>query len=515
MKKFIFLSLILLLVFSAYSEKIYKIYKETWSFDTGDWVSSSPAIGSDGTIYVGSNDNLYAINPDGTKKWTFETSVSSSPAIGSDGTIYVGSDDNLYAINPDGTKKWTFETSVSSSPAIGSDGTIYVRSWDQKLYAINPDGTLKWSFDTGDWVSSSPLAIGSDGTIYVGSNDNLYAINPDGTKKWSFDTGDYVSSSPAIGSDGTIYVGSDDNLYAINPDGTLKWSFETGNYVSSSPAIGSDGTIYVGSWDQKLYAINPDGTLKWSFETGDYVSSSPAIGSDGTIYVGSHDNNLYAINQDGSLKWYFKGSPSTVPIIGNDDTIYVGSLDHHLYAINSENAKEIENRVYDFRNVNWGMSKEEVKEIETSDFIINLDDGTLVYKGTVAGEKVFIYYEFYNNALIQGKYAFLIDHSNENDYIDDYNRLKGLLNKKYGKAHEDEQIWKDNLYKDDYENWGFAISTGDMYYYSKWLTEDIKTDIEMQLWGENYEVRLLIIYKSIKDIDLLEQKKEEENLEGL
>ncbi|MDB4805128.1 immunoglobulin domain-containing protein, partial [bacterium] len=56
-------------------------------------VYSSPAIGSDGTIYVGSNSgNLYAINPDGTQKWAFETGggVSSSPAIGSDGTIYVG-----------------------------------------------------------------------------------------------------------------------------------------------------------------------------------------------------------------------------------------------------------------------------------------------------------------------------------------------------------------------------------------------------------------------------------------
>jgi len=41
-----------------------------WKFGTGDWVRSSPAIGEDGTIYVGSNDGyLYAINPVGTLKW--------------------------------------------------------------------------------------------------------------------------------------------------------------------------------------------------------------------------------------------------------------------------------------------------------------------------------------------------------------------------------------------------------------------------------------------------------------
>ena len=156
------------------------------------------------------------------KKWAFKTGdgVDSSPAIGNDGTIYVGSrDKNLYAINPDGSKKWACKIGdgVDSSPAIGNDGTIYVGSWDKNLYAINPDGSKKWTFKTGNWVTSPP-AIGSDGTIYVGSKDkNLYAISPDGLKKWAFKTGDRVVSSPAIGNDGTIYVGSrDKNLYAIS-----------------------------------------------------------------------------------------------------------------------------------------------------------------------------------------------------------------------------------------------------------------------------------------------------------
>jgi outer membrane protein assembly factor BamB len=117
-----------------------------WEFETGGIVSS-PAIGSDGTVYVGSEDKkLYAINPkSGVKLWEFETGgyVGSSPAIGSDGTIYVGSNDNkLYAINrKSGVKLWEFETGsgVFSSPAIGSDGTVYVGSYDNKLYAIKTD----------------------------------------------------------------------------------------------------------------------------------------------------------------------------------------------------------------------------------------------------------------------------------------------------------------------------------------------------------------------------------------
>ena len=235
-------------------------------------------------------------------KWDHKTSVfpiKSSPAIGSDGTIYVGSDDgNLYAINPDGTLKWNYKTVglIRSSPAIGSDGTVYVGSWD-RLYAINPDGTLKWDYITGFVLYSSP-AIGSDGTIYVGSSDEkLLAINPDGILKWKYTTIGGISSSPAIGSDGVIYIGSYNNrLYAINPDGTSKWCHVTDSHMTSSPAIGSDGTIYIGFGDDNLYAIGdppdyiePD--IVWEKSIGgegeDYASSVRQTSGGGYIIAGS------------------------------------------------------------------------------------------------------------------------------------------------------------------------------------------------------------------------------------
>lgn len=46
---------------------------------------------------------------DGKIKWIYEAdaSIESSPAIGEDGTIYVGIDNGyLYVFNPDGTIKW-------------------------------------------------------------------------------------------------------------------------------------------------------------------------------------------------------------------------------------------------------------------------------------------------------------------------------------------------------------------------------------------------------------------------
>jgi outer membrane protein assembly factor BamB len=86
-----------------------------WQFTTRNHVESSPSIGSDGTIYFGSDDgNVYAVDPYGNQKWKFTTLgssiVRSSPAIGADGTIYVGSEGGrsyggIYALNPNGTQK--------------------------------------------------------------------------------------------------------------------------------------------------------------------------------------------------------------------------------------------------------------------------------------------------------------------------------------------------------------------------------------------------------------------------
>ncbi len=312
-----------------------------WRYGTGDWVYSSPAIDTDGTVYFGSHDNyFYAVRHDGSLKWRFKMSgkVYSSPAISSDGTVYVGCNDQwLYAINSDGSLDWKFATGgrIRSCPVIGQNGYIYFGSADSHFYALDSEGNLKWSYDVAGNIFSSP-AIAEDGTVYVGCDRQyLYAFYPNGSLKWRYSTLQGMNSSPAIGSGGTIYIGTGwGDLHAVNPDGTLKWKYQTNGSIISSPAIGSDGTVYFGSTDNQFYAVNPDGTLKWEYPTGGQIYSSPAIGSDGTIYAGSLDEYLYAFNPDGSRKWRYKaGGIYSSPAIGMDGLIFFGSTDHHLYAL--------------------------------------------------------------------------------------------------------------------------------------------------------------------------------------
>jgi outer membrane protein assembly factor BamB len=354
-----------------------------WKYQTGG-VLSSPAIGADGTIYVGSYDNyLYAISPPisgtaGILKWKFETEyhIDCSPAVGKDGTIYVGSNDNfLYALDPNppgitGSLKWRYKTgnSVNSSPAIGPDGTIYVGSLDGYLYALDPkpstaNGSRKWRYYVGSAISteSSPV-VGKDGTIYIVGLDGIHAVDRNGNFKWKYspDEGSELRSTPAIGADGTIYFGSGSNdkyLYALDPNpntsaGLLKWEYvlPAGWFATSfSPAIGADGTIYIGASDLDgkgaLYAITPPtpvsttAVLKWRYQTEKQIYSSPAIGADGVIYVGSYDNYLYALDPnpgspDGHMKWRYNTElpVASSPAIGPDSTVYVGSNDT-LHAI--------------------------------------------------------------------------------------------------------------------------------------------------------------------------------------
>lgn len=82
-------------------------------------------------MFCGSQDrHLYALNPDGTQKWsfTFRQIPPTDAAIGRDGTVYIEGDGILYAFSAAGIQKWAF-TNYSSeigsaSPVIGPDETI-------------------------------------------------------------------------------------------------------------------------------------------------------------------------------------------------------------------------------------------------------------------------------------------------------------------------------------------------------------------------------------------------------
>ena len=105
--------------------------------------SKTYAISADGTIfigtYTGSSGSIFALNPNGTEKWSEylgNDRVLSSPAIASDGTVYIGCScmgtvpyGVLYAFN--GKK---FDTPVLEKPKVGK---IYLCDKGLKLTISN------------------------------------------------------------------------------------------------------------------------------------------------------------------------------------------------------------------------------------------------------------------------------------------------------------------------------------------------------------------------------------------
>ncbi|MBN1245619.1 PQQ-binding-like beta-propeller repeat protein [Candidatus Bathyarchaeota archaeon] len=318
---------------------------ELWRFPVGNDVVSSAAV-VDGIVYVGGNDNIYALNAyTGAEIWSYPTTPTmySSPAV-SGSRLFIGADGNVLALNAlTGTKVWSYPTEgrVISSPAV-VDGVVYVGSPEGNLYALNAStGSKIWNYTTmgAIEVQSSPAVV--DGVVYYGSPDhNVYALKAStGEKIWNHTIRHIVNSAPAVNG-GVVYVSTDVGyLYALDADsGEELWRFTVSDVLQRihgySPTV-DDGVVYVRSSDSgELYALDAlTGGLKWEnrnrgssydrgsaaivgdvvyigtsalnastgeeiwhFPTGDKVSASPAV-SNGVLYVASRDGYFYAIGE--------------------------------------------------------------------------------------------------------------------------------------------------------------------------------------------------------------------------
>jgi|GEM_PF-1614383 len=226
------------ITFSAYSlyfvapdGYLYSVNKENgqefWRYHIEAESFSHLAVARDGTVYVAAG-KLYAFNPDGTIKWTFNKGeyLWHGPSIDSDGTIYVASRYTLYAVEPDGTEKWhiyfNFRYDSNRQPVIGSNGLIYINK-DYYLSGIDKsNGTEKWAVFNTYNTSNQPIAplVDSENRVYVASDRYLRVLDGlSGTSLWSIDFEDSVQTAPALSSVGdekTVLIGVGNKLVSIH-----------------------------------------------------------------------------------------------------------------------------------------------------------------------------------------------------------------------------------------------------------------------------------------------------------
>jgi len=166
----------------------------------------------------------------------------------------------------------------------------------------------------------------------------------------------------------------------------------------------------------------------------------------------------------------------------------------------------------DLRNVNWGMSKEEVMNNETLTLVEQIDNN-LVYFTSVSNLECLLIYEFVNNKLYSANYVFSEEHTTQNQYINDYFTIKGLLEKKYGEPVNYEERWNDSLFKSDPDKRGLAVSVGHLSYLISWETN--QTEINLLMYGDNFKISTILFYQSKKLTETAQKQKEEKELDKL
>ena len=323
---------------------------ERWKYFVSSLLTSTPVIEMSGILYVASDvKELHSVFPDGTRNWKqgligFD---GYDPAIGLDGTIYVGSNKRFHAFYPNGTLRWILdkEKIFSGYPVISPDDIIYVGTSDGYLYAIYPNSTIKWEYKVNDKIRAP--ALDSDGNIYFTTfyNCNLYCLNSNGTLKWKFKSLNNFYNGPVIGNDGTIYLSpSSINVQAVNPNGTEKWRTKLENGGAAIPAIAPDGSIIISGKGEYVNALDSDnGNILWTYYGGIdvYEQTSAVIGADGTIYFAyielqnTRKGYICALSPEGKFKWKTRLSTDIYPYsgmhilsdlsIGSDGTVYVTS----------------------------------------------------------------------------------------------------------------------------------------------------------------------------------------------
>lgn len=256
----------------------------------------SPAVGLDGTLYViDGATSVAAYLPDGTLKWRRDLGgrVGLGPVVAQDGSLRVTVNQNLIALNADGTERWATampQAVFSGALALTSGGATVLRTADGVLRGIGADGADQWTVPAVEAKVSS-TAVDAQGLIYgvlaeqplaspgatPGSSAvrrRLVTLRADGTEVWSVRLAASQGHPPgvAVAADGTSFVHSATNLIALSPGGQVLWAFEPEPAGPlTAPVLAADGRLFFVA-GRTLFALQTASTPSansWAMAGGD------------------------------------------------------------------------------------------------------------------------------------------------------------------------------------------------------------------------------------------------------
>ncbi|MEM6780378.1 MAG: hypothetical protein AAF569_00785 [Pseudomonadota bacterium] len=159
----------------------------------------------------------------------------------------------------------------------------------------------------------------------------------------------------------------------------------------------------------------------------------------------------------------------------------------------AQDAQTEDTFVGDARGLVWGLSQDDIKRYEQSEFLGPFENA-LSYKGQDFGKDAFITYYFFDNKLgrIIVEYDYL--RANPQDYLNDYIEFQSQLTELYGDPSSDDIVWRNDIYRNDPERWGIGVMMGGVQFSSLWSTPT--SIIRMTLRGDKMKAELETTYVS-------------------
>jgi outer membrane protein assembly factor BamB len=327
--------------------------------------SSRPVIGPDGNIVVVQySGNISAVDPNGEIVWRSHIPghpFHCTPAIGADGTIYLGvlnetnsaKGSSIYAFRNDGTYMWRFQLNDTwDSPlsiCIDRDGILYctafflnysnsLENWmEGVVFALNPNGKMLWSSHIPSSPVSSP-ALANDGSIYVHARDGLFAYAKDGSQRWvvPLERNSYLACEVVTTQNSSAVLIHDGTLLSVSSDGNIEWQSERDfgsmneTWYETSLAYYDHTLIVVDNYGHGIYFYTENGTLKGYFSSMDLFGIAKAAVSNNGLIIVFNGPALIAFGIDGQEVWRIETDLHNVfstgqdsPIIGKDGRIYL------------------------------------------------------------------------------------------------------------------------------------------------------------------------------------------------
>ncbi|KKR10429.1 MAG: NHL repeat containing protein [Parcubacteria group bacterium GW2011_GWA2_39_18] len=294
---------------------------------------------------------LYAHNTsDGSLAWSYHTGPAADllkVMVGSDGTIYAGASygklsappppayPTVYAINPDGTLKWSYTFSGTdyymTLQSLGSDrifGTVTNNSSYNKVFALSlTDGSVLWENNVNFYSNaySESIADNSNGILIVHNltyastaSTTIQKLDSGGNIKWGINyplTGgvNFLGASSLIDEAGNLFVaqGSANSAYAglsVFTNWTLSSTdisannYQTGDTVSfeaisnmpqTNPLSGGANKVQIyfsnGDIAALTYSSTSGGDTHW---TGTYTIPSYLASGTVTYTVEAAQDNI-------------------------------------------------------------------------------------------------------------------------------------------------------------------------------------------------------------------------------